>query len=605
MRSRFKLVILSFLLFSSGLFANNFKKSNEPDVSWAHSPVWLKLYQYKKNFLGDYKSDINSSQFFFTGKPDSSPEEEARAAIEALKKKPSDACRFPAKYKTAAILSGVKVKNPKCVQLEEWLERLNFDSLSIVFAGAYPNNPASILGHSFLRLYNKAAEKKSPSKKLLSYSIGYAANADPRDSKVEYMFKGLSGGYPGFYKLEPYYMNVGIYNNAEDRDLWEEGLNYSPSEVEFLKLYLWELLSSAAIDYYFAGENCSYRILSFLDVVRPEVDLTNKLRWPVLPSESIRLLKDRGFTTNYQDYRSSIGKKLEYKLKNLNKAQWLIYKKAIKNSEAKNKVKDIKVLDALLDHWTYETYKSKGRLEIKKYKAKENNFAERASLGGKPQIYPNHAYFKKNLNLLPPYLGHRLRRLNLYNNKQEQSLDFHLGVHPLWMDSAGYNSFAAIDYLGLSYIKDKFTKEEKVGLKLIKIYTLNSVRRSNKKLSWYLNLGSSERMPGEDILSSSSQLSGALGYSLLLPYKVLAYGLIGVDLRITNFGLENSKYYNMAKGGLVYNESAYIFHLEFSHYLEAGRELSDSEIKLGRRFSDFHIFLTKKNSWGLDLTYSF
>ena len=60
----------------------------------------------------------------------------------------------------------------------------------------------------------------------------------------------------------------------ENRDVWEYELNLEPHEIERLLAHTWEL-GFTRFDYYFFDENCSYHLLSLLDVARPGVELTD------------------------------------------------------------------------------------------------------------------------------------------------------------------------------------------------------------------------------------------------------------------------------------------------------------------------------------------
>ena len=87
----------------------------------------------------------------------------------------------------------------------------------------------------------------------------------------------------------PYYRKVREYNDIESRDIWEYKLKLSEEEVSRVLLHLWEM-QRAEFDYYFLDENCSYQLLSLLDVAREDLHLT-KEKWPIIwKSFSVALL---------------------------------------------------------------------------------------------------------------------------------------------------------------------------------------------------------------------------------------------------------------------------------------------------------------------------
>ena len=124
-------------------------------------------------------------------------------------------------------------EKPRCTELESWKAGIDAGNLYIVYSSAYPNNPASLFGHTFLRFDKRGGEAKSPSQKLLGYSLAFQAAVNPNDSALTYTYKGLMGEYPGYLELNPYYINVGIYNNFESRDLWEYQIPLSKEEKLF------------------------------------------------------------------------------------------------------------------------------------------------------------------------------------------------------------------------------------------------------------------------------------------------------------------------------------------------------------------------------------
>ena len=65
----------------------------------------------------------------------------------------------------------------------------------------------------------------------------------------------------------PYYMKVRIYNDVEWRDMWEYELDFKEEELSRLLDHLWEL-GGIYFKYYFFQENCSYHLLSLLEIVQ-------------------------------------------------------------------------------------------------------------------------------------------------------------------------------------------------------------------------------------------------------------------------------------------------------------------------------------------------
>jgi hypothetical protein len=89
----------------------------------------------------------------------------------------------------------------------------------------------------------------------------------------------------------PYYEKVKQYAWIEHRDVWSYPLALSDAETERLVDHLWEM-DGVHFDYYFLTKNCSYQLLSLLEVARPALRLTEKYSWYAIPADTIRTLAD-------------------------------------------------------------------------------------------------------------------------------------------------------------------------------------------------------------------------------------------------------------------------------------------------------------------------
>ncbi len=258
------------------------------------NPVWLKLLHYRNG-----KSEIDDPDFFLSKKGNKDPLLELKATIRAfLKSKElgdkNPICMYPARFEFLNKYLNLKrkiKKFPHCQKLNEFLKEVNPHSISIIFSDYYLNSPASMYGHTFIRI--NPPFKSS----LLGYSVNFAANAN-RSEGILYYIKGLIGLYKGYYSIFPYYKKIFEYNNLESRNLWEYSLNLSPKEVRFITLHVWELKNRYSY-YYFFNKNCSYHVLYLIDVVKPEYNLTEHFKLWVIPIDTIRLLREKGLIKRY------------------------------------------------------------------------------------------------------------------------------------------------------------------------------------------------------------------------------------------------------------------------------------------------------------------
>jgi hypothetical protein len=259
---------------------------------YAHSTQWLNLIHYQKTWTG-YKSEADGAGFFLAKDGAINPDSELKATVNALNDtamlygelKTPAACAFPARK--LILERDLKLKFPevKCSAYEEWRAGLPVTDISLVFATAYPNNPASMFGHTFLRLKGPGTGKA-----LLDYAVNFAATAGS-DGGVEFAVLGIFGGYEGHFSLAPYFIKVNEYNHGEARDLWEYPLEISKEGIDIMLAHLWEMESNTWFDYWFFDENCSWQILRLLEVANPQLKLTESAPFYIIPAETVRILQ--------------------------------------------------------------------------------------------------------------------------------------------------------------------------------------------------------------------------------------------------------------------------------------------------------------------------
>lgn len=477
--------LFSFLL-SAPSWADSFLQ--EPQVF----PQWLKVYQFHKG-----KSRIESQRFFFSEQGMQDPQAELKAAILAFQDTKKlygtlnlpAACAFPARKELLEKQFQLSFPKVACPDFEEWIKRIDANHMTIDFAGAYSGNPASILGHTFFRYYSD--QKNRDGSELLSYAVGFLAVAPPGESRALYMIKGLTGQYPGFFQIEPFYMKVGIYNNSESRDIWEQKLNLTREEVSFSLKLLWEYSFNAQIPYYFIDENCSYRLLSFLEAVRPNVELVTDLSPVVLPADTVRLLLEKGFADPDPQFRSSILRRLNYRVGKFSENQNEQFKNAKKDLRLVKSMDDPQVLDALIDYWTYTNYRVQTNLKKNESEIMEATFLRRSQVKAAGIAIDDQA-LKTEGDLIPTYLGHKSSWVSLgvgyleYDDDQAKTygkVSYRMGAHALSDDPRGYEGIAAIEYLGFD-----IGSEKDWMLLLIDAKSLESLLSAEKKWSWLADI---------------------------------------------------------------------------------------------------------------------
>ena len=279
---------------------------------------WLRLMHYRPTVTGGFTSEADGGNFFLHERGKYDPRLELHANLEGfLKPKLPDGsdlrCIFPLRYKwLRGQLGNPKIyPEVKCPGVKQYLDSVSADSVSLVFASYFLSSPASMFGHTLIKLNSK----KRGGMELLDWIINFGAHTG-RSSGVIDIWKGLTGGYPGRIATVPYHIKVREYNDVESRDIWEYQLNLTPDEIENMLLHTVEL-EQTHFDYYYFDENCSYHLLSLIEIARPRARLTEAFKAWVIPGETIRALMKRTDLVSRIHYRPSLHSEIRAELKAL------------------------------------------------------------------------------------------------------------------------------------------------------------------------------------------------------------------------------------------------------------------------------------------------
>lgn len=317
-----KLLIVLFVLTKA---ANASVALTEGEIEeLAQSPGWLNLLHYRPTLLtGKVRSQADDVSFFYAPAGDTDAKAELQAFIHAVNHAQSlaehPACRFPARYRWLAeqVAPASKPEEIFCPELEAWISELNAQHITLVYAASYLNNPSSMFGHTFLRVDPANLEDGSL---LITNTISYAADVTAHDNEIMFAYRGIFGGYPGITVVEPYYQKLKIYNDIENRDLWEYRLDLTPEEVQMVLLHTWEI-KDIRFDYFFFDENCAYRLFAILDVARPEIRLTEAIpTLRAIPADTVRILVAKDIVSDIT-YRPSKASILAHQLAGLSEPQ--------------------------------------------------------------------------------------------------------------------------------------------------------------------------------------------------------------------------------------------------------------------------------------------
>jgi hypothetical protein len=441
--------------------------------------------------MNDNVSEIDDPSFFLADNGNLNPKDELLATIDAFyNDKQNDdnstICRFPARYKwLKEQLNADDFPQSNCLEYDKIFKRVNPNSITMVFPSAHINSPASMFGHTFLRI------NSSYNSKLLSYAINYAANADSsKENGVTFALKGLFGGYFGKYSLLPYYDKLKEYRDSEQRDIWEYDLNFTKKETEDMFRHIWELNGTQSY-YYFFTENCSYNMLWLLEVARPTLQLRDKFLYQVIPLETVHLLKEKNLITA-MSYRASIRSIL------------LNYENSMSNSEiqysidlVEGKISTKKVsqsnvaiqkkryiFESAIEFLEYQY--TKGKIEHKLYLKRFHDFTSaRSKLGlGKKVLTDDDAN---------PLFSHRATLVESGIKQRDTTLStllgFRLAYHNLDDSDYGFLRGTQIEFFNLLLSYNNETKDTHIDTAtLLSIISLTQRTQYFKNFSWRMKL---------------------------------------------------------------------------------------------------------------------
>ncbi len=442
--------------------------------------VWNRLLH-----MSDGETLIDEQGFFIDPEGSFSAAKELESFVAAAKRNDGRygrfklplSCAYPARIEFLLEV-GILKEAPdsgECIPWKKWQKEIAPESLSIIFSTAYPNNPGSMFGHTFLRFH-----KKGQVNDLLDYGANFSALVDSMDWGPIYAAKGMFGGYPGFFDLSPYYIKVNEYNHTENRDLIEYELNLSTKEVHFILAHLWELYNGAFFDYYFTWENCSFHLAELISVVR-ELDMPH--RWFYLPADLIWTIDNHPELIRNIVQRRSLKKKTLARLEVLDEEQ-LKRVELVKNGEHFSTLGgNLEEWDALIEWLNFEKYELKGNISNADKELLYLALKKRATLNKKSRDLPK-ADLKNR-----PELGHYPQRVGLAtgltNDQEYLELEYRSGFHDLMANDLGFDPFSEFQFLkgSITYLLDE-KKLKANDFSLVEIVSLDPWSMISNSLSW-------------------------------------------------------------------------------------------------------------------------
>lgn len=444
----------------------------------ANSSQWLKLLHYHQG-----QSEVDDPRFFAAAEGKKSSVAELKEILTNYESQKYH-CRFPARLKYLQEKMSLKVNWQECSEFLQWKQSLKPESISLVFASFYPENPASAFGHLLLKI------NQDPKHGLLDYSINFSAETG-EDKGVMYAWKGLVGKYKGIFHLEKYYIKVKEYKHHEARDLWEYRLPLDSVMLDRFIDHLWEILYSASFDYYFLNQNCSYQIVKLLDVVAPDDSLHHKLLYHN-PSDDLERIIET-FKADEPIFRPSLYHQTKVDLDLMSRKDYRVLKKVIRHRRSIETVDEPSVLLGVNDFLNFKKESMRNATE----KDEELHYKVLVKIS-QSNLKKENQDFKDYYN--PPHRAHHSKRAQASviqaRDQMAYSLRHRFALHNFMDNDAGYlinSNLNLLDVEARYFQKDNIFKITELIFLETQTFTPLSIMRT--KPSWSLDF--SYRSPFE------------------------------------------------------------------------------------------------------------
>lgn len=528
----------------------------------AQEPKWQRLLHYKPKFAGGVKSEADGKEFFLSPIGKTNPIEEMKMAYLLFGTNPTPdndhpICKFPLRFKWLNQQLGMpwKADLSGCTRYIEFFSKLAAKRATIVFSSYYLSNPNSAFGHTLLRLSRYEDKNET---EMLDYGINYAAEANATNP-FTYAIKGLMGGYKGRFTAMPYYYKIREYSNGEFRDLWSYDLKLTQAQIFEMVDHIWEL-GHTYFDYFYFHENCSYHLISLLDVLFPDKNLAGNFHYATIPSETIRLLKKHDLIDEGRK-RESAYTHLSRISRDMSEAELESAKKiavdpSLIQSEMRSKKDDeaARILDASLEAFDY-FYADKILMDDKVAKARK----EPLLLARAQNPVVTEEKLPPDYRLDSPAISHSPVRWNFSSGYQDQvgflsRLEYRAALHDMLDPPRGslkegelemWRISAAVspqNYQGTNLYLDNFT--------ILSIKNFPGQDFWASPISWEVEMGAKQLQPMTCLGCPAGFLSVSAGNSLHLDNKKFLLALLlNSEINVHNSFEEN---YRLGLGPKLY-----------------------------------------------------
>lgn len=488
----------------------------------AETREWQLLLHYRANLFGGYTSEQDDPGFFLSPEGKTNPAAELDATLKQFfsdelvgrSKQPAQ-CAFIARYhwlRERLQFDDSRLPKMACERFERWIEEFHAQSITLIFPSAFLNNPASMFGHTLLRIDQRGQTEQT---RILAYTINYAADVPP-EAGAAYPILGIFGGYRGYFSTIPYYLKVQEYRDIENRDIWEYRLNLSDVQLRRLLMHAWEL-GNAYFDYFFFKENCSYHLLALLDYADPTLHLTDEFLFWTVPADTVRLIASKPGLVSSIAYRPSRSNLIRRKRESSTSHERALADRIAQDVGAVTLPEFAQLslerkaflLDLASDYLRY-------RIDTTESAPPELRERNRAVLTARSQLRIPSEPFPVIPFAKQPELGHKTSRASLgggwRNDDTFEELTVRAGYHDLLDPEIGYTPDAQIELASVSlrhYNHADQTRIERATF--ANVLSLSPIDALFHAPSWKINVGMNTIRFGGCQLCSNGVANGGIG----------------------------------------------------------------------------------------------
>ena len=513
----------------------------------AESREWALLLHYQPRWLrSSVRSLVDAKDFFNApnGKDDPAAELEATlirffASAPNSERDEHPQCAFIARYqwlKQQLRFDSQRLPEHPCPLYDAWLSAIDPQGVTLIFPVAYLNNPPSMFGHTLLRIDAAAHTEQT---RLLDFTVNFAAQTNEARGVI-YAIKGVWGAFPGRFSVSRYHRKVKEYSDIENRDIWEYELTLDLEETRRLLMHVWEL-RSAHFDYFFHRENCSYQLLSLIEVARPSLRLTEQFPWQAIPSDTVRAVTTAPGLLKQLRYRPSRSTVLRHRLYDMDDrlqdiAQRLAAGEITSEGAemvALTPVEQAQALELALDYLSYRKHWDEG-LSTRQERTTLALLKMRSALKVPDQLPHIQAPDVR------PDQGHKTSRLGVTFGLEDDApfvgLQYRHAYHDLLDPAGGYPPGAQLEFLHVELRYDP--NRGKINLERFRLIDLLSTPlrdRFLKPWSWKVNIGAQRKRFADRKSAIVGEANGGLGVSYRLSKRGTIYafgeGVVGLSDR--------------------------------------------------------------------------